>query len=261
MYTHVWEGKPKLEMLSLSSVSKSFRGESETVVAVRNVSLELKQGEFCVMLGHSGAGKSTLLKLISGQLAPDEGEVVIAGERLSLANRRQLQHRIGMVHQHYELVERLSCLDNVLLGRLPWIPWTRSLFRRWSREDRAEACRWLERVGLEPSHATRRAGKISGGQQQRVAIARAMVRQPALILADEPVASLDPETGRSILSLLREAAHHWNIAVLCSLHQPELAAEFADRILVLSAGEVQFDGTASAWSAARTKLVELSRLR
>ncbi len=234
-------------MLSLNSVSKSFSGNGETVRAVQNVSFEVERGEFCVMLGHSGAGKSTLLKLINGQIDLDEGQVVIDGQPLTRRNRRLLQHRTGMVHQHFELVERLSCLDNVMLGRLPWIPWTRSILRNWNPEERAEACRWLQRVGLEPGHASRPAGQISGGQQQRVAIARALIRQPSLILADEPVASLDPETGHSILTLLREAAHHWNIAVLCNLHQPEMAKEFADRIIQLSNGKVQFNGTPADW--------------
>ncbi|WP_158265284.1 phosphonate ABC transporter ATP-binding protein [Blastopirellula marina] len=216
--------------------------------AVQNVSLEIERGEFCVMLGHSGAGKSTLLKLISGQIDLDEGQITIDGQPLSRRNRRQLQHRIGMVHQHFELVERLSCLDNVMLGCLPWVPWRRSVLRNWNRLERAAACHWLQRVGLEPGHASRPAGQISGGQQQRVAIARALIRRPSLILADEPVASLDPQTGRSILTLLRDAAHQVNIAVLCNLHQPEMAQEFADRIIELSHGKLQFDGTPAAWS-------------
>ncbi|PQO26476.1 phosphonate ABC transporter ATP-binding protein [Blastopirellula marina] len=234
-------------MICLNAVSKTFSTKQEKVAALRKVSIQIEQGEFCVLLGHSGAGKSTLLKIVSGQLEPDEGEVLIGGQRLLRRNRRQLQHRIGMVHQHFELVERLSCLDNVMLGQLPWISWTRSLFRNWSSEQRANACRWLEQVGLEPSHALRRAGLLSGGQQQRVAIARALIRKPALLLADEPVASLDPATSRAILTLLRTAARQWNVCVLCNLHQPDLAQEFADRIVVLSKGAVLFDGSPAEW--------------
>ncbi|MBA2115426.1 phosphonate ABC transporter ATP-binding protein [Bremerella alba] len=235
-------------MLSINSISKSFPSGKDTVQALRNVSFQIQRGEFCVMLGHSGAGKSTLLKLVSGQMTPDEGEIVIDDQRLTSRNRRSLQYRIGMIHQHYELVERLSCLDNVLLGRLPWIPMTQSIFRNWNSDDRLAACTWLERVGLEPSHATRRAGQLSGGQQQRVAIARALIRQPTLLLADEPVASLDPATSRSILELLHQASRDWNVSVLCNLHQPELAQEFADRIIQLSQGNIQFDGTPKQWA-------------
>jgi len=200
------------------------------------------------MLGHSGAGKSTLLKLVSGQMLPDEGEIVIDDQRLTRKTRRSLQHRIGMIHQHYELVQRLTCLDNVMLGWLPWIAWPRALFRKWKPSDRLEACTWLQRVGLEPTHASRRAGQLSGGQQQRVAIARALIRQPTLLLADEPVASLDPATSRSILRLLHQASRDWNVSVLCNLHQPDLAQEFADRIIQLDQGSIQFDGTPDHWA-------------
>jgi len=241
-------------MLSLNSVRKSFRNKHGTVTAVRGVSLQVQRGELCVMLGNSGAGKSTLLKLISGQLVPDSGEIKINGQQMLPQTRRRLQRGIGMVHQHFELIGRLSALDNVLLGKLPWIPWTRSLFQRWSIEERAEACRWLEKVGLEPQHALRRAEQLSGGQQQRVAIARALIRQPTLILADEPVASLDPETGRTVLTLLRSAAHECDIAVLCNLHQPEMASEFADRIVHLSDGVIKFDRAAPESNEVSSKI-------
>ncbi|GAA4421077.1 phosphonate ABC transporter ATP-binding protein [Bremerella cremea] len=234
-------------MLSLISVSKSFGRKQQSVRAVDDVSLRIERGEFVVMLGHSGAGKSTLLKLISGQLPADQGQVEIDGEPMLTWSRQKLQHRMGVVHQHFALVPRLSTLDNVLLGRLPWIPWYRSIFRHWSIADRELACQWLERVGLEPIHATRAAGQLSGGQQQRVAIARALIRQPSLILADEPVANLDPAIGREILELLREAAHRWNIAVLCNLHQPDMAEEYADRIVHMAKGKIKFDGTPSEW--------------
>ncbi|MEW4564778.1 phosphonate ABC transporter ATP-binding protein [Bremerella sp. JC770] len=234
-------------MLSIHEVSKAYQGESGPTNVLRNVSMEIKRGEFCVMLGSSGAGKSTLLKLISGQLAVDQGQIMVDGTVLTKSNRRQLQRQMGMVHQHFELVERLTSLDNLMLGMLPWVPRYRSVFRYWTQQERAAACQWLHRVGLEPSHATRRSGKLSGGQQQRVAIARALIRRPKVLLADEPVASLDPETSRAILSLLREVARECNATVLCSLHQPELALEFADRITHLSSGVVKFDGPVADW--------------
>ena len=236
-------------MLSVQEVNKSFGHGKERVDAVRGASLIVEPGEFCVLLGHSGAGKSTLLKLINGQLIPDSGTVTVGGMKLGPKTRRQIQHSIGMVHQQFDLVKRLSVLDNVLLGLLPWVPWHRALLRSWTRQERAMACRWLERVGLEPIHALRQAGKLSGGQQQRVAIARAFIRDPKLVLADEPVASLDPKTGRAVLELLREAARERGAAVLCSLHQPDFAREFGDRIVSMDAGQVEYDGPPRGWSA------------
>ncbi|QDU76815.1 Glutamine transport ATP-binding protein GlnQ [Bremerella volcania] len=239
-------------MLSIHEVSKSYEGKSGPTKVLRGVSMEVKRGEFCVMLGSSGAGKSTLLKLISGQLAADEGQIIVDGTVLTKSNCRQLQRQIGMVHQHFELVERLTCLDNLMLGLLPWVPWYRSVFRYWTNQERTMACQWLARVGLEPSHALRRSGKLSGGQQQRVAIARALIRKPKLVLADEPVASLDPETSHSILTLLRGVARECNATVLCSLHQPDLAHEFADRIIHLTSGVIKFDGPVADWSGKST---------
>ncbi len=236
-------------MLSINAVSKSYEGKTGPTQVLRDVSLQLKRGEFCVMLGSSGAGKSTLLKLISGQLTADQGQIAIDDTVLTTRNCRELQRQIGMVHQHFELVERLTCLDNLMLGMLPWMPRLRSAFRYWTSRERANACQWLDRVGLEPSHALRRSGKLSGGQQQRVAIARALIRQPKLVLADEPVASLDPETSRAILSLLRDVARECNATVLCSLHQPDLAHEYADRIVHLSSGVIQFDGPVTEWGS------------
>lgn len=235
-------------MLSVQEVNKSFGRGKELVDAVRGVSVTVEPGEFCVLLGHSGAGKSTLLKLINGQLIPDSGTVSVSDLTLGPKTRRQIQHSIGMVHQQFDLVNRLSVLDNVLLGRLPWVPWHRALIRSWTREERTLACSWLERVGLEPIQALRPAGKLSGGQQQRVAIARAFVRDPKLVLADEPVASLDPKTGRAVLELLREAARERGAAVLCSLHQPDFAREFGDRIISMDAGRVEYDGPPRGWS-------------
>jgi len=239
-------------VLKIIRVSKSFGRHDQRVPAVREVTISLVPGEFCALLGHSGAGKSTLLKLINGQLTPDTGQVEVGGLRMEKRSRRSIQHMIGMVHQHYDLVTRLSTLDNVLLGRLPWLPWYRALTRAWTRNERACACRWLERVGLEPAQAQRPAGKLSGGQQQRVAIARAFIRDPRLVLADEPVASLDPETGRGVLELLSEAARARGAAVLCSLHQPEFARAFADRIISMEGGRVVYDGPAEAYRPAAT---------
>lgn len=236
-------------MLNVEKVIKTFGKGDQRVDAVQSVSIDVQPGEFCVLLGHSGAGKSTLLKLINGQLDPDQGRICVDGITTGPKTRRAIQHKIGMVHQRFDLVNRLSVLDNVVLGMLPWVPWHRAIIRRWTEHDRAKACRWLERVGLEPIQALRPAGKLSGGQQQRVAIARAFIRDPQLVLADEPVASLDPSTGRAVLELLREAARERGSAVLCSLHQPEFAREFGDRIVSMKGGCVIYDGPPEGWSA------------
>jgi len=229
-------------VLHVEGVSKTFGKAGERVDAVQDVSLEVQPGEFCVLLGHSGAGKSTLLKILTGQLLADAGRVRVGQRVMSRRTRRSIQHQIGMVHQQFDLVDRLNVLDNVMLGRLPWVSWHRALLRRWRDEERALACNWLERVGLEPAQALRQAGKLSGGQQQRVAIARAFVREPRLVLADEPVASLDPDTGRAVLGLLREAARERGVAVLCSLHQPDFAREFGDRVIRMTQGRVVYNG-------------------
>jgi len=235
-------------MLAVDTATKTFGKGPEQVQAVRHVSLSVAPGEFCVLLGHSGAGKSTLLKLINGQLTCDSGSVHVGGVKMEPKTRRSIQHTIGMVHQRFDLVTRLSVVDNVMLGQLPWVPWYRAVLRRWNAAERAAACHWLERVGLEPIQAARPAGKLSGGQQQRVAIARAFIREPKLVLADEPVASLDPKTGRAVLELLRQAARERGAAVLCSLHQPEFAREFGDRIVSMKGGEVVYDGEPEQWS-------------
>lgn len=235
-------------MLEVDHANKSFGRAGQRVTAVDDLSLKVQPGEFCVLLGHSGAGKSTLLKLINGQLACDSGTITVSGLTMQRNTRREIQHTIGMVHQRFDLVARMSVLDNVMLGNLPWVALHRSMFRRWTSKDRAVACHWLERVGLEPIQATRPAGKLSGGQQQRVAIARAFIREPKLVLADEPVASLDPKTGRAVLELLRQAARERGAAVLCSLHQPEFAREFADRIINMKGGKVVYDGEPAQWS-------------
>lgn len=235
-------------MLDIQNATKSFGRGAELVQAVRNVSLSVAPGEFCVLLGHSGAGKSTLLKLINGQLACDDGAINVSGIEMGSKTRREIQHNIGMVHQRFDLVTRLSVIDNVMLGLLPWVAWYRALLRSWNRVELEKACQWLDLVGLEPIQATRPAGKLSGGQQQRVAIARAFIRDPKLVLADEPVASLDPKTGRAVLELLRQAARERGAAVLCSLHQPDFAREFGDRIVSMKGGQVVYDGKPEGWA-------------
>lgn len=220
-------------------VTKIYPGKT---AAVRELSLEIPRGQFCVLLGVSGAGKSTLLRMVNGLEAATEGQVLVDGNPAGSRGWRALRRRVGTIHQQFNLVPRSTVLENVLNGALPETPLWRSLLRRFSPEHCRRAYRLVERVGLGEEHLFRRASALSGGQQQRVGIARAFLLKPSLVLADEPVASLDPQTSRDVLALLREASREHGCTVLCSLHQIELAREFGDRIVGLCGGRVVFDG-------------------
>lgn len=226
-------------ILRFSDVRKQFDG----TVAVDDVSFDVPRGQFCVVLGSSGAGKSTLLRLVNGMAALTAGSVHCDGVLVTPRSLPKIQPRLGMVHQQFNLVPRLTVLGNVLAGALPRVPLAQALLGAFPHELRRRACRLLAEVGLGEEHLYRKATELSGGQQQRVAIARAFILEPQIVLADEPVASLDPETSRLILQLLRDASRrHHGATVLCSLHQLELATEFADRIVGMKRGRIVFDG-------------------
>lgn len=227
-------------MLSFNNISKVFPDGTK---AVDNVSLHINKGEFCVFLGSSGAGKSTLMGMVNGIVEPTMGEVDIDGERLSKKNVKTIQKKVGMVHQQLHLVPRLSVIHNVLTGLLPCTSTISSIFKYFSPQMQRAACNMLEEVELEEKHLYRRASELSGGQQQRVAIARAFIIKPNVVLADEPVASLDPEISRGVLGLLKKSAKNHGAAVLCSLHQVDYALEFADRIIGLKEGKITYDGS------------------
>jgi phosphonate transport system ATP-binding protein len=214
------------------------------VAALTNVSLEVAAGEMLVVLGPSGAGKSTLLRCINRLVEPTSGEVRVAGETVSRdrASLRKVRSQVGMIFQDHNLVPRLSVLKNVMTGRLSHMSAWLSVLQMFGEDDVQIALECLRRVDLE-DRAWSRANRLSGGQQQRVGIARALAQRPRAILADEPVASLDPKSARLVLNDLRRAARELSIAVLCNLHQVPYAREFADRIVGISAGRVVFDGT------------------
>jgi phosphonate transport system ATP-binding protein len=226
-------------MIEVRGLSKRY-GE---LTALSEVSLEVKSGEMLVVLGPSGAGKSTLLRCINRLVEPSGGEVRIAGEPppASGAALRRLRSQVGMIFQDHNLVPRLSVLKNVLTGRLSRMSAWMSLLQLFGGEDVRIALDCLKRVELE-DRAWSRADRLSGGQQQRVGIARALAQQPRAILADEPVASLDPKTARVVLNDLRRASRELGIAVLCNLHQVGYALEFADRVVGIHAGRVVFEG-------------------
>jgi phosphonate transport system ATP-binding protein len=233
-------------MISVRRLSKTYAG---TVQALRNVNIEVAAGEFLVILGPSGAGKSTLLRCINRLVDPTEGQVFhngveITGNRGSL---RAVRRQFGMVFQQFNLVKRLSVLTNVLTGRLGYRSVWRSLVYSFPESDKRIAIECLARVNMEHK-AFQRADTLSGGEQQRVAIARALAQQPMVILADEPVASLDPKIARQVLGYLREVAKELGITVLCNLHQVDYAREFAERVIGMSRGSVVFEGGAAQLS-------------
>lgn len=205
--------------------------------ALSDVSLDIPAGQFCAVLGASGAGKSTFLRVVAGMTTPGAGRILYDG----LTSDRTLHRRVGLIPQDFALCGRASVAANVMA--VADIALWRSVSGLYLQTDRARAAGLLAGLGLEETHLARRADSLSGGQQQRVAIARALLHRPAIILADEPVASLDPATGEATLALLRDEARDIGATLICSLHQPDLARRFADRIILLDAGRIIFDGT------------------
>ena len=226
-------------------------------VALKGVDLSVRDGELVVILGSNGSGKSTLLRSIVRLIEPTEGDVLIDGRPvagLSAEGLRQARMACGMIFQHANLVRRRNVLANVATGALGRHRTFGTALGLLPRSELEAAHGFLREVGLV-DFAQQRAGTLSGGPQQRVAIARALAQRPRVLLADEPVASLDPESAREIMALLRRLATEDGLAVLTVLHQPELALAYADRVVGLKDGEVVFDGTPDAISAAMVDLL------
>ena len=217
---------------------------------LKGVSFDVAEEDFFAIIGPSGAGKSTLIRCINRLVDPTAGQIVFHGEDLASLRGEALRHarrRIGMVFQEYNLVERLSVMENVLSGRLGYVsPW-KAWMRKYSQEDVDRAFDLLDRVGLT-AFPNQRADSLSGGQRQRVGIARALMQRPMLLLADEPTSSLDPKTSVEIMELLAEVARSRNIPVLINMHDVELAKRFADRIVGMSGGRIVYDGPADGLS-------------
>lgn len=234
-------------LLQLTDASVTY---PDGTVGLARTTLSFSAGDFTVLLGPSGAGKSTLLRSLNGLVSLGTGRIDVQGiGRIgSAAQWRQHRRGTGMVFQQHQLIGRLSALQNVLTGRLAFVSTWRSLWPA-SVADRRIALEALDRVGLLDA-ALKRADQLSGGQQQRVGIARALAQQPRLVLADEPVASLDPATAVRVLELLHRVCKDARIAAVVSLHQVELARRFADRVIGVARGGVVFDGPADALDAA-----------
>ncbi|WP_276260991.1 phosphonate ABC transporter ATP-binding protein [Haloglomus litoreum] len=223
--------------VSLQNVTKRY---GEDTVALDGVSLDIDSGEFVVVLGPSGAGKSTLLRILNGLTQPTEGSVSIGGQPVSATGSE-----VGMVFQMHYLIESISAYRNALTGALGRTGTLRSALTLNEREDKREALRALDTVGLL-QEAEQRAGSMSGGQKQRVGIARALVQQPSLLLADEPVSSLDPKAARDVMNYMKQAARERDLTTLASLHQVNIAREFGDRFVGIRDGSIIFDGDREA---------------
>ena len=214
--------------------------------ALSDVSFSIPAGAFGVLLGPSGAGKSTIFRCVTGLTQPDTGSIDVAGAKINTLSGRPLREarrNIGLIFQQFNLIGRLTAIKNVLGGRLGHAPAWRVILRLFARQDRQLALANLDRVGLLDK-AYQRADSLSGGQQQRVAIARVLTQESQIILADEPVSSLDPDSSETVLGILKGISRERGIAVLCSLHQVDLAKRYADRIIGLRGGRIVYDGPA-----------------
>lgn len=228
-------------MLSVKNLTKIYPGD---VLALDRVSFEVPDGQFLAVIGLSGSGKSTLLRCINRLIEPTAGKIIWNGIDITSASEEELRiirRKIGMVFQNFNLVHRSKVLTNVLAGRLGYINPAWSLINHFPKEDIEKAFRQLERVGIADK-AYQRADELSGGQQQRVGIARALMQDPQLILADEPVASLDPVLAHSIMKILEEINKQDRVTVICSLHFLDLVHRYADYVIALKEGRLVFEG-------------------
>jgi phosphonate transport system ATP-binding protein len=227
-------------------LSKSFAN----CQALDKVSIQIEEGEMVALLGASGSGKSTLLRHLPGFVTSNSGEIDVLGQTVQSngklkAGYKQVRSRVGFVFQQFNLVNRLPVITNVLIGLLYETPWWRSLFMQFSVEQRQKALEALSSVGIEQT-AWQRAATLSGGQQQRAALARCLVQKARVILADEPIASLDPESSRKVMDLLQQMNRDNKCTVLVSLHQVEFAVRYCPRTIALNAGRVVYDGPSAA---------------
>ena len=228
-------------MLEVKNLSKIYPNGTQ---ALFDVSFTVPDGQFLVVIGLSGSGKSTLLRCINRLIDPTEGQIIWDGIDITAAKGAELRHirrHIGMVFQQFNLVKRSSVMTNVLSGRLGYVPTLTSVLGIWPAEEKQRALAALETVGI-PDKAKERADALSGGQQQRVGIARAIMQEPKLILADEPVASLDPVLAHSILQYLEQLNQQNGMTVICSLHFLDLVQRYGSHVIALKNGEKVFEG-------------------
>ena len=226
-----------MNILEIHNLKKTFESGTQ---ALKGVNLKVKKGEFLSILGPSGSGKTTLLRSINGLENIENGKIFFEKENIDEIYLPQVQKNTGMIFQDFNLVNNLSAINNVLTGLLNSSSKFLSMFYLFTKKQKLEALKALETVELL-NKAYNRADELSGGQRQRVGIARAIIKKPLLLLADEPVASLDPKAANLIMSLLKKINKGFNITVICNLHQVDLATKYSDRIVGLLDGEIRFD--------------------
>ena len=228
-------------MLQLQNLGKRYKTGDD---ALKGVNLEIPDGQIVGLIGPSGAGKSTLIRCVNRLVEPTTGKVILNGvdvTTLSSAGLRKVRRKMGMIFQEYALVDRLTIMENVQSGRLGYVGFWKSFFRKYPQSDIDEAFRLLERVGLDHM-VDKRADELSGGQKQRVGIARALIQDPEVLLIDEPTASLDPKTSRQIMRLISELCKERNLSTIVNIHDVALAQMYVERIVGLQMGEIVFDG-------------------
>jgi phosphonate transport system ATP-binding protein len=234
-------------ILSISNLEKTY---PNGVRALKGINLKVKKGEFLVVIGLSGSGKSTLLRCINRLHEPTKGEIVFIdqNEKIDISKLnsdfeiRGLRKRIGMIFQHFNLIPRHTVISNVLMGKLSYLSTWKSIFGLFTNDQIQDARKYLKLVGIEDK-ANIRADQLSGGQQQRVAIARALSQSPQILLADEPVASLDPATCHVVMDYLKKANQELGITIICNLHFLSLVRQYATRVIALKAGEIVYEGS------------------
>lgn len=231
-----------MSVLSVRNLKVRYSAKGPEIL--KGIDFDLESDDFLAMIGPSGAGKSTLIRCVNRLVEPTEGQITLLGKDVRALNARDLRglrRNVGMIFQEFNLINRMSVMDNVLSGRLGYTGNIRSLFRHFPKEDINQALDLLERVGLS-DHINKRADELSGGQRQRVGIARALMQQPKLLLLDEPTSALDPKISREVMALIMSIAKELGVPALCNIHDVQLAKEFCNRIIGLQDGYKKFDG-------------------
>lgn len=235
-------------MIPLLQVNKVEKFYNEETKVLKDISFEVYPGEFISIIGPSGAGKSTLLRCINRMVNFNQGTILFDEQNIGQLNKKELRKvrtKIGMIFQHYNLVSRLTVLENVLHGRFGYKTTLQGIFNRYTQMEKERAFFLLEKLGIE-EHAYKRCDQLSGGQQQRVGICRALIQEPSLILCDEPIASLDPNSSKIIMDYLKMISSELGIAVVVNLHQVEVAQHYSDRIIGLNKGNIVFNNRSAA---------------
>ncbi len=233
-----------MALIEVKNLCKVYGSGETKVEALKNINLNIEQGEFVAIIGLSGAGKSTLLRTINRMHDISEGSLTVDGEEVNSLKGKELRkfrRKVGMVFQSFNLVTRTTVINNVLTSRVPDMPLWKSIIGLYSKEDKVIALEALDKVGILDK-AYVRADQLSGGQQQRVALARTLAQKPEIILADEPVAALDPITATAVMDDFKKINKELNMSVLINIHHVDLALKYADRVIGIKAGEIVYDG-------------------